>query len=439
MTKIDVVVVGAGLAGLCAARRLAQAGLSVSVLEARDRVGGRTWSRTLADGTVLDLGGQWIGPMQARVVALARELGVDWFPTYNDGDTLRLLPGEPQEVLQNLGLLFGKLNAMAEQIPLDKPWSAARALEWDAQTFQTWLLANASEPETLTLARLVATALFTVEADELSLLHVLVYIRSAGSIAHLTNVTAGAQELRFVKGAQQLSLQLVSQLGKDHVRLSCPVRRIRQAAQLVTVESDGGSVETRYAIIAAPTALADRIVYSPALPGYRSHMHQRMAPGEVIKIHCVYERPFWRARGLNGRVMTDTGPVTVTFDNSPASGPAGVLVAFVEADEARLFRRLSAAERRKAAIDCLVRFFGSEAAQPREYVETDWSEEEWTRGCYGGNFPPGGWTRYGAALREPFGRLHWAGTETSPVWMNYMEGAIRSGERAAEEVIAAIG
>jgi monoamine oxidase len=438
MTKVEVVVVGAGLAGLCAARRLSQAGLSVSVLEARDRVGGRTWSRALADGTVLDLGGQWIGPMQTRVITLARELGVESFPTYNDGETLRFLPGDLQEVLQNLVLLFAKLDAMAEEIPLEQPWTAAHAREWDAQTFQTWLLANVSGPETLTLARLVATALFTVEADELSLLHVLVYIRSAGSIGNLTNVAAGAQELRFVKGAQELSLRLAAQLGEKCVRLSCPVRRIRQTSQLVTVESDGGSVAARSAIIAAPAALADRIVYAPALPGCRSHMHQRIAPGEVMKIHCVYDRPFWRARGLNGRVMSDTGPVTVTFDNSPAAGSAGVLVAFVEADEARLFRRLSAAERRKSAIDCLVRFFGVEAAQPREYVETDWSEEEWTRGCYGGNFPPGGWTRYGAALRQPFGRLHWAGTETSEVWMNYMEGAIRSGERAAEEVIAAL-
>jgi len=439
MKQFDVVVVGAGLAGLCAARRLSQARLSVAVLEARDRVGGRTWSRALADGTVLDLGGQWIGPMQTRVLALARELGVATFPTYNEGETQRLLPGNLESVLQNLVLLFGKLDAMAEQIPVQQPWTAANAHEWDAQTFQTWLLANVTDPHTLVLARLVATALFTVEADELSLLHVLVYIRSAGSIGNLTNVTAGAQELRFVAGAQELSRRLAAQLGDNHVRLSCPVRGIEQTSQHVTVRSDDTSVGARYAIMAVPAGLADRVIYLPPLPGRRSHMHQRIAPGEVIKIHCVYAKPFWRLRGLNGRAMTDTGPVTVTFDNSPASGSPGVLVAFVEADEARQFRLLSDAQRRRAALDCLVRFFGPEAAEPREYVETDWSEEEWTRGCYGGNFPPGGWSRYGAALREPFGRVYWAGAETSDVWMNYMEGAVRSGERAAEEVIAAIG
>jgi monoamine oxidase len=206
----------------------------------------------------------------------------------------------------------------------------------------------------------------------------------------------------------------------------------------VVIESEQLRVEARRAIVAIPVPLADRIVYSPPLPGYRSQMHQRMAPGAVIKIHCVYETPFWRARGSNGRVMTDTGPVTVTFDNSPHDGKRGVLVGFVEADEARHFCRLSDADRRQAAIECFVRFFGEQAGSPIEYIETSWSEEEWTRGCYGGNFPPGGWTRYGWVLREAFGRVHWAGAETSTIWMNYMEGAVRSGERAANEVIAAL-
>jgi len=204
------------------------------------------------------------------------------------------------------------------------------------------------------------------------------------------------------------------------------------------LSGEGIEIEARRAIVAVPVPLADRIVYSPSLPGYRSQMHQRMAPGAVTKIHCVYDRPFWRANGSNGRVMTDVGPITVTFDNSPPSANAGVLVGFVEADEARQFCRLSEEARRRAALECFVRFFGPEAANPREYVETSWSEEEWTRGCYGGNFPPGGWTRYGWVLREPFGRIHWAGAETSTVWMNYMEGAVRSGERAAAEVIAAM-
>ena len=438
MTNVDVVVVGAGLAGLMAAREVSRVGRSVRVLEARDRVGGRTWSRVLRGGVVVDLGGQWIGPVQPRILALAKELGVETFQTYDQGETQRCIEGAGESTLAALGELFAQLDQMAGEIPLENPWTAARALEWDAQTFQTWLAARTQDPGTLALARLVATALFTAEADELSLFHVLVYIRSAGSMRNLTAVAGGAQELRFLHGAQQVSVRLAEQLGINRLMLATPVRRIIQHGDRVVVCSETETLQAQRVIVAVPAALADRIVYSPALPGYRSHMHQRIAPGTVIKIHCIYERPFWRARGSNGRVMSSVGPVTVTFDDSSPTASAGVLVAFVEADEARRFSRLTEEQRKAAALSCLSRYFGPEAAQPREYLETSWSEEEWTRGCYGGNFPPGGWTRYAFALREPFGRVHWAGAETSTVWMNYMEGAVLSGERAAREVLQAL-
>jgi monoamine oxidase len=438
MIRVDVAVVGAGLAGLVAARHLARAGVRTVVVEARDRVGGRTWSKAVSDGVVIDMGGQWIGPVQARMTALADELGLETFVTYSDGDTHRAVPGFDENSFGALLEVFADLDRMAAEVPLDAPWTAPHAKEWDSQTLHTWFSERVKDPGVMAMARLVATALFTAEADELSLLHTLVYVRSAGSIANLTGVIGGAQERRFVLGAQEVSNRLAAELGGERVRLNSPVRRIDQNDEVVIIESEELRVEARRAIVAVPVPLADRIVYSPALPGYRSQMHQRMAPGAVIKIHCVYETPFWRARGSNGRVMTDSGPVTVTFDNSPHDAKRGVLVGFVEADEARHFCLLPEADRRKAAIDCLVRFFGADAAKPIEYIETSWSEEEWTRGCYGGNFPPGGWTRYGWVLREPFGRVHWAGAETSTIWMNYMEGAVRSGERAANEVIAAL-
>jgi monoamine oxidase len=159
----------------------------------------------------------------------------------------------------------------------------------------------------------------------------------------------------------------------------------------------------------------------------------------TIKAHCVYDHPFWREDGLSGQVTSSGEMVQFTFDNSPESGTPGVLVAFIEGDAGRQWGRATAADRRQAVLACLAKYFGPRAAEPREYLERAWQDEEYTRGCYGGLMPPGAWTSYGAALREPIGRIHWAGTETAAVWSGYIDGAVRSGERAALEVLAALG
>jgi monoamine oxidase len=204
---------------------------------------------------------------------------------------------------------------------------------------------------------------------------------------------------------------------------------------LIGLRGDDFELSARRVIIAVPIAIADHIAFAPALPGYRAQLHQRMAPGSTVKISCVYKSPFWRANGASGRLLTNDGPLTLTLDNSPADTKAGVLVGFIEGDQARQVMRWRVEERRKSVLETLVRYFGPEAGKPLDYVETDWAGEEWTRGCYGSNLPPGGWTKFGPALREPIDRIHWAGAETSEIWMNYMDGAVRSGERAAREVL----
>ena len=201
------------------------------------------------------------------------------------------------------------------------------------------------------------------------------------------------------------------------------------------VESDALHVTAQRAIIAIPPTLAGRLRYRPALPGYRDQLTQRIPMGTVIKVHCLYETPFWREKGLSGQVVSDGGIMRITFDNSPESGKPGVLLGFIEGDEGRIWGRRSLQERRAAVLTCLVRYFGETAGQPYEYLEQNWADEEYTRGCYAGIMPPGVWTAYGEALRAPIGRLHWAGTETATVWNGYMDGAIRSGERAAAEVL----
>jgi monoamine oxidase len=441
----DVVIVGAGLAGLTAARALTAAGVDVVVLEARERVGGRTYTRPASDGTLIDHGGQWIGPTQERLAALAEAVGVKTFRSYDSGNNIEYKRGqrtiysgtipmsEPEVTMEVVEMLLN-LSVMASEVPLDAPWTAPRAAEWDAQTMATWAERNVQNEGARDLLTLVIESVFSVEPRDLSLLPFLFYVHSGGNLNMLLSVTGGAQESRFVGGAQAVSNRVAEALG-ERVILNAPVRTIIQDDMGVLVESDALSVRARRAIIAIPPALAGRLLYRPALPGYRDQFTQRMPMGTVIKVHCLYDTPFWRDEGLSGQVVSDAGIIRITYDNSPESGRPGVLLTFIEGDEGRAWGRRSPEERRAAVLECLVRYFGEKAGRPYEYLEQNWAEEEYTRGCYAGVMPPGVWIAYGEALRAPVGRLHWAGTETATVWMGYMDGAIQSGERAAAEVL----
>jgi monoamine oxidase len=241
-----------------------------------------------------------------------------------------------------------------------------------------------------------------------------------------------------VGGTQLISLRMANELGARAVELSSPVRSISHGDERVTIQSDRVSVRAQRAIVAIPPTLAGRIAYDPPLPAIRDGLTQRMAMGSVVKCMAIYERPFWRERGLSGAITSVTGPVSVGFDNSPPDGSPGVLMGFLEGGAARSHADLSQDERRRAVADSFARMFGPEAAEPIGYVDRSWRSEEWSRGCYGGFMPPGAWIDHGSALRDPIGPLHWAGTETATVWNGYMDGAVTSGERAASEVLAAL-
>jgi monoamine oxidase len=444
----DVVVVGAGLAGLAAARRLVDAGAEVVVLEARERVGGRTLTLPAADGTPIDHGGQWIGPTQHRIAALAERLGVTTYPSYErglhtefrEGQALRYggqLPGENDPVSAvAMGQAIRELDAMAATVPLEAPWTATQALAWDSQTVETWLQARVPAGQARTWLREAIRGTLAAEARDLSLLHTLFVIRSAGGIALLLATAGGAQERRFHQGAQTISIRLAESLG-DRVVLGAPAMVVRHGEGGVEVEADGRSVAAGRAILAVPPAIAGRIGYRPAMPGWRNQLTQRVPMGSVIKVHAIYETPFWREEGLSGFVVSDSGPVRVVYDNSPEDGSPGVLVGFIEGEQARSWARRNRADRRAGILACLADYFGERAGRPRELLERSWADEEYSGGCYAGYFPPGVWTSFGQALREPIGRLHWAGTETATAWTAYMEGAVQSGQRAADEVLAA--
>lgn len=444
----EVVVVGAGLAGLMTARTLATAGVDVLLVEARNRVGGRTCTQPASDGTLIDMGGQWIGPSQHRIAALAQELGVTTFPTYVDGSNIEYYHGQRttysgaipmHDPLVSMDVVetMLELNLMANTVPLDAPWQAENALAWDSQTMASWIETHVASEEARFLVTLAIESVFAAEPRDISLLHVLFYIHSAGSLNELVSVIRGAQETRFHAGAQAVSNRLADILG-NRLLLNTPVYSITQDEQGVRVEGEGIAIHAQRVVVAIPPTLASRIRYRPLLPGYRDQLTQRMPMGSIIKVHCIYATPFWRADGLSGQVTSDTGPVVITFDNSPEHGSPGVLMGFIDAQQARLWGRRSYDERRAAVIECFVRYFGEQARTPREYIEQDWSTEEFSRGCYVAYMPTGVWTAYGEALRAPIGRIHWAGTETATVWNGYMDGAVQSGERAAHEVLAAL-
>jgi monoamine oxidase len=441
---VDVAVVGAGLAGLSAAHDLLAADLSVLVLEARDRVGGRLLNHTLQNGAVVELGGQWVGPTQERVLALAEELGVGLFPTYVEGEHFLAVDGEvkrysgddfdlPEKALADVGETEQRLAEMARTVPIDEPWRAENARAWDAQTLEAWLVANSKTEVGLGYWRTLVPALFSAEAAEMSLLHFLFYCRSGGTLDRLVATSGGAQESRLEGGSQRLALRLADQLD-GVVRLGVAVTAIRQGDGGVEITHDGGVVEAARVIVAVPPTLAGRIRYSPALPPLRDQLTQQVPMGYVTKVQLAYPEPFWRTEGLSGSVFSLDDEVSAIFDNSPPDLSCGVLLGLLEGGHARRAGKLSPEERKEMVLSVFARFFGPRAANPDEYVERDWAAEEWSRGCYGGRFGTGVWTGYGEALREPVGRIHWAGTETAEVWNGYMDGAVRSGERAAQEV-----
>lgn len=458
--RADVVVVGGGLAGLTAARLVRKAGKSVLLLEARRRVGGRTLNHVLADGTITELGGTFIGPTQTHIRALAEEVGTEFFPTYNTGNNVFYANGRREEfpsdspfgsappdplVAGDIATVVTQLDDMATKVNVDKPWEADNAKLWDGQTLETWLRQNSSgSDEFLAVATAATEAIFGAEPRDLSLLYTLFYIaasgdeKNQGTFERNFNTGGGAQETRFVGGAQGVSIRLAKQLGKKRVLLGTPVRRIEQRKGHVNVIGDHLRVTAKQVIVAVPPNLAQRIIFSPDLPSLRDQLMQRIAQGTLRKFKAIYDTPFWRDKGLTGQSVSENGPIKVTFDVSPPSGKPGVMMGFIGGSEARFWARQPESARREAAMANLVKLFGDAAAKPREIVEFDWAAERWSRGCPVALLSPGTLVDFGIAIRPPVGRIHWAGTETSTYWNGYMDGAVRSGERAAAEALASL-
>ncbi|HWM53789.1 MAG TPA: flavin monoamine oxidase family protein [Solirubrobacterales bacterium] len=442
----DVVVVGAGLSGLAAARAIADSGREVVVLEARERVGGRLLNATLGEGVTVDVGGQWVGDDHERVQRLAGELGVETFPQHGAGRNLLdvggvrrryrgTIPRLGPRALWDVFIARRRFDRLAAAVEAAAPWAAEQAAELDGQTLAGWIEQNTRTEIARKLLGLAGRTIWGTGPEELSMLHVLFYVNSAGGFDKLIDTEGGAQQDRLDGGAQLLAIGLAESLG-DRVRLGAPVRRIEHGGGGVRIGADGLDVEAGRAILALPAALAARIDFDPSLPARRTELARRFRPGRLNKCMALYEEPFWRADGFSGEAVTDAGPVTLTFDSSPRDGSAGVLLGFVGGPDADEMAGMDEAGRRAAVLACFARLYGPRAERPLDYAEQEWSAEEWSGGGPTSNFGPGGWTECGPALRQPVGRIHWAGTETATVWSGYMEGALQAGERAAAEALA---
>ncbi|MDX6585792.1 MAG: monoamine oxidase [Solirubrobacterales bacterium] len=453
----DVVIVGAGLAGMTAALDLTDAGKSVVVLEARDRVGGRVHNHKISGGEISEKGGTFTGPTQDRIQAMAERFNVDTFPTFATGDNVYVnslgqrstytdmppfgtAPPDPL-IVGDLATVVAQLDQMATEIDVEAPYDAPQAAARDGQTFESWINDNAVTPQFKALVPVATRPIFGAEPREISLLYVLFYIAASGNEQNVGtfernfNTQGGAQESRFVGGTGRITERMAKALGKRIV-LKAPVTRIKQTKAGVTVHGKGVSVRAKRVIVAIPPALASRITYKPLMPSRRDQLTQRISQGTLMKATCVYDEPFWREDGLNGTVVSYEGPVNVTYDASPPDGSPGVIFGFIGGDVARDFRDLTPSARKAAVLANFTKYYGAEAGSPKDYFESDWPGEQWSRGGPVGFTSPGALYAYGRSLREPVGRIHWAGTETAGYWVGYMDGAVRSGERVAAEVLA---
>ncbi|MFD8246089.1 flavin monoamine oxidase family protein [Nocardia sp. NPDC059691] len=419
---VTVAVIGAGMAGLIAARELHCRGIDVIVLESAARPGGRVMAETTALGSRVDLGGQWIGHGHRRFETLAAELGTTVF-AMRTPERPRIVDGD--KTVANSRIAGAVLLACEVVARLGAPRT------WKTQSVRSWLRRVPGRRGRRLLEVLVSVST-TADLDRYSVHAFLEMIRYQGGLTAMLSTKGGAQESLVVEGAGTLIERLAAALH-DRVVLNSAVTALHRDETGVTIHSSSGTYRATKVIVTVPPPMAAGIEHHPALPAARTRLQDNTYMGSVYKAIAVYDRPFWRDR-THAELMALTDPGMAVFDTSPPGGP-GHLCILIAGPEARELDSLAADARRTTVLGPLATHLGSEILAPRSWHEKSWHQDRHVGGGYSALPSIGHDEGYFPASAERMGNVHWAGTETACEHAGYIEGAIESGERAAQEVI----
>jgi monoamine oxidase len=442
----DVVIVGAGLSGLNAARLLTAASKKILVLEAQDRVGGRTWSQSIGQNDFIDVGGQWIGKGHDTMYQLVALAGLKTFPTFTQGKSIlrsnhtnNVYKGDTPPIglsaLLSMQKVLNKFDKMTSPISLDEPWLTKNALAMDNQSLGSWIDETISNQKARTLIKRMVEGELCQSVDQISLLQALASAKATGSLKQAEKVEDGALRDRILGGAQGVSNFLYRQM-ENSIRLNSPVTFVNQFESHVELGNEYYAVKAKKIIITAPLPTVKKIRFTPELPLEKQILIDSMQMGTVIKIHTIYPTPFWRTQNLSGSSTCLDETVELTVDNSVPGSEKGIITSLIHAERAKHLLKLSSDERQKLVLNTYASLFGEQALNPTFYHDYSFTNNPWVGGAYSGYFTQGIFSKYGSYIAKPSGHIHWAGTETSSLFKGFMEGAVLSGERVVKEILS---